>query len=509
MAYTREQTVALALKYKGATQGSARHKDLVDTFNRVKPHGEVGNYRCAWCAITVTAWLIKAGYTPKNMPMSYNCGTLISDAKRLGVWVEKDSFHPSLGDLVIYYWSDSGKGDCTSGASHVGMVCEIGKNTFTVIEGNKGSNSTVGLRTLEYNARYIRGFCHLNYQSGSKITYRPSTPYEGKLPKDTVHYGSQGDDVKAMQTFLNWCDNAKLAVDGSCGQASTAAIYDFQVTYNLEVDGYFGPACRKEAQSIIDLYKKVQPKPEPKTYSGEFPSIKKSKRELIANKADELAYKDTASSKAKYPSGKPTEAFKKALDKVYPDRKKWGKAPRLGASCDVFVGTVVRSSGVDSKFPRGLGDQKPYLAKSDKFDMVSTDPEDAKTGDIITYVHATKSGGHICIKYGSKLKHAAYESWYGRTTSPGNRFSKKVNKDFKVWRATGTYEGSLHKGDTGTEVKRLQKFLNWYGSYKLDVDGSFGDKTEDAVKKFQKATGLTADGYFGPASLAKAKEIKK
>lgn len=310
--------------------------------------------------------------------------------------------------------------------------------------------------------------------------------------------------VKGIQKLV------KVEADGMWGPGTSKALQKF---LGVKADSYFGPDSVKNLQAWINKsagFDGSTPTPEkPKTYPGEFPSIKKPNADLIASKADELAYKDAASSKAKYPSGKPTEAFKKALDKVYPDRSSWGKAPKVGASCDVFVGTVVRASGVDSKFPRGLAEQRPYMAKSDKFEMVSTDPAKAKTGDIVTYDHATTSGGHICIYHDGKIKHAAYESWYGRTTSPGNRFSKKVNKDFKVWRATGTYEGSLHKGDTGTEVKRLQKFLNWYGNYKLDVDGSFGDKTEEAVKKFQKACGLTADGYFGPASLAKAKEIKK
>ena len=309
---------------------------------------------------------------------------------------------------------------------------------------------------------------------------------------------------------------AGVSQDGSWGTATSKAV---QRMVGTKVDGAFGPASVKALQAWINKqagFTGTKPAPapapapvQPKGYTGEFPSIKKPNRELIGDKAYELAYKDSASGKAKYPSGKPTEAFKKALNNVYPDRKSWGEAPRLGASCDVFVGTVVRASGIDSKFPRGLADQKPYLAKSNKFDMVSTNPADAKTGDIITYEHATTSGGHICIKWGDKLKHASYKEWYGRTTGVGSRFSRKVNKNFKVWRATGTYEGSLHKGDTGTEVKRLQNFLNWYGSYGLSADGSFGDKTEDAVKKFQKATGLTADGFFGPASLAKAKEIKK
>lgn len=79
---------------------------------------------------------------------------------------------------------------------------------------------------------------------------------------------------------------------------------------------------------------------------------------------------------------------------------------------------------------------------------------------------------------------------------------------------TGTFpklpeKGYLEKGDGGTQVRNLQKFLNWYGDYKLSVDGDFGAKTEAAVKDFQKKTGLTVDGLFGKKSLAKAKTIKK
>lgn len=80
-----------------------------------------------------------------------------------------------------------------------------------------------------------------------------------------------------------------------------------------------------------------------------------------------------------------------------------------------------------------------------------------------------------------------------------NSKGKKVKKTRKY----------LQRGDKGTQVKRLQQFLNWYGGYKLDVDGIFGAKTEKAVKAFQKAFKLDVDGLFGKQSLAKAKQVKK
>ena len=64
------------------------------------------------------------------------------------------------------------------------------------------------------------------------------------------------------------------------------------------------------------------------------------------------------------------------------------------------------------------------------------------------------------------------------------------------------------KGDTGQQVKYLQSFLRWYGTYYDSIDGSFGNNTLAAVKAFQKAEGLEVDGYFGKKSLAKAKTVK-
>ena len=63
---------------------------------------------------------------------------------------------------------------------------------------------------------------------------------------------------------------------------------------------------------------------------------------------------------------------------------------------------------------------------------------------------------------------------------------------------------SLQRGFTGSEAVRLvQKRLKELGYYSGSADGDFGPKTEEAVKEFQKANGLTADGKVGEKTLAK------
>ncbi|XHR80731.1 MAG: peptidoglycan-binding protein [Gloeotrichia echinulata GP01] len=61
----------------------------------------------------------------------------------------------------------------------------------------------------------------------------------------------------------------------------------------------------------------------------------------------------------------------------------------------------------------------------------------------------------------------------------------------------------LVKGDEGEEVKVLQERLKVAGFYYGNATGIFGPITEEAVKRFQAAYKLDADGVVGPATLSK------
>lgn len=78
------------------------------------------------------------------------------------------------------------------------------------------------------------------------------------------------------------------------------------------------------------------------------------------------------------------------------------------------------------------------------------------------------------------------------------------------YKPTKPYTGKLptatvKKGAKGTDVKYLQKFLNWCINAGLTVDGEAGDNTVKAIKQFQKK--YEADGVFDAESIKKAKKI--
>ena len=62
--------------------------------------------------------------------------------------------------------------------------------------------------------------------------------------------------------------------------------------------------------------------------------------------------------------------------------------------------------------------------------------------------------------------------------------------------ATTAASSTPRNGHTGAAIQSAQEQLNRKGA-RLTVDGHYGDRTQSAVRSFQKANGLTADGVIG------------
>ena len=396
MSSTGYLVAAIAQVYEQMATKTA-HKEIIRVYNTVKPHGYAMRMSDPWCAASWTAFQIMAGNTQKEVPMSASCSQIIADAKKLGIWVEDDSFKPSIGDAILYDWQDSGKGQNTGSPDHIGTVYKVDSKNIYIIEGNKGSG-IVGKRTVAINGRYIRGFVHPNYAKLTGYSHVPTTPYTGKLPNGVVHFEDTGSDVSRVQTFLNWQCNAGLKVDGSCGRATANAIIRYQYTYNLEPDGFFGPATRAKAESQVNARKVAKTS------------------DKIVSKAKELAWaKGTDKNKYAWKGGEATHAFELALNKVYPNRKKWSKAAAEGCSCDVAVGVILNSTGIVTNYPRGLDEQLKYASdKLQKLTFSNVAPIDkAQPGDIILYTkNSAGTKRHTLILGEDVIYEAQYEKTY-------------------------------------------------------------------------------------------------
>lgn len=160
----RQKVVNTAIQYLGCKESDGSHKKIIDIYNGHKPlaRGYAVQYTDAWCATFVSAVSILCGLTD-IMFTECGCGAMVQLYQNAGRWQENDAYVPSPGDIIMYYWNDSGSGDCVGYPDHVGIVVSVSSGSIKVIEGNK-SNS-VAYRTISVNGRYIRGYCLPNYAS--------------------------------------------------------------------------------------------------------------------------------------------------------------------------------------------------------------------------------------------------------------------------------------------------------------------------------------------------------
>lgn len=110
--------------------------------------------------------------------------------------------------------------------------------------------------------------------------------------------------------------------------------------------------------------------------------------------------------------------------------------------------------------------------------------KDLKAGDL-----PLKAGHHIIVVIGS----TDYR-YKEKEKKVGTKETKETKETKKITAPKGT--PLLKEGSKGNRVKSLQKALNKLGN-KLVVDGIYGEKTKEAVKRLQKEAKITIDGVYG------------
>lgn len=173
----RQKPINYLIQYLGIKEGSAAHKAILAAFN---DSGLCTRYKMtvndAWCATGVSAAFIATGLAGIFPCVECSCENMIELAKKAGIWVENDAYVPSMGDVILYDWDDSGSGDCTGWSDHVGIVVSVKGSMIKVIECNK--NNTVGYRDIAVNGRYIRGYITPKYKSAVTPTTGKKTVAE-------------------------------------------------------------------------------------------------------------------------------------------------------------------------------------------------------------------------------------------------------------------------------------------------------------------------------------------
>lgn len=278
MSRSREKVVQLIKSWEGKNESDGSFKSIIDIYNTYKPQPRNTKmpYNASWCACTWSALAISLGYLD-IMPIEISCGFLIAEAKRMGVWVESDSYIAKLGDAILYDWDDSGKNDNTGWPDHIGTIISVNNGYYTVMEGNY--KNAVKKRTISINGKFIRGFITPKYDSDSVII-----PIDRKPGKDSItiakeviagDWGSGNDRKKNLeasgysyseiQKTVNLILNGNAATTTSLSQtkpvtkevSATCTAKKFDITLGRKYRTTAALYCRNDAGTNMKALCKI------------------------------------------------------------------------------------------------------------------------------------------------------------------------------------------------------------------------------------------------------------
>lgn len=230
-----DSIIETARSYLGTTEGSAKHKEIIDLYNKARYSDAYQmTMNDPWCCAFVVAVFEKCGMAD-IIPGYAACDQMISIFTKWGRYYSRSVRSVRPGDIIFYNWN----GDLS--ADHVGIVVQNRFGELSVIEGNK--SDTVGYRSIGSMDSCVLGYGVPNYEATSEsridsTSYDLDKEYIRTLP--LLQYGKNNVYVKILQVLLNYYYDANLEVDGEYGVQTKKVVADYQMSNLLEVDGIVG-----------------------------------------------------------------------------------------------------------------------------------------------------------------------------------------------------------------------------------------------------------------------------
>ena len=148
--------------------------------------------------------------------------------------------------------------------------------------------------------------------------------------------------------------------------------------------------------------------------------------------------------------------------------------------CSSLVAVCVNAAGIEVSKDMYTGNEKSVLDATGAFTLF-TESKYVSKADYLKRGDILLGNGHTAVA----LSNGSYAEPNATPTVPESTVSITLYV--------------LKNGSVNEQVRTLQRLLiaNGYKMPKYGADGDFGAETENAVKKFQTANSLTADGIVG------------
>lgn len=456
---TRERIVLIGNCYLGYREGRNNDNIFGDWY---------GIPNQPWCAMFVSYCMNKAGVLPNVVKKFASCSIGWNWFKSKGQ-TRNRGYIPQKGDIIFFDWNPE-KGD---GIDHVGIVNNVNGEYIYTLEGNH--DDQVNIYKYHINDARIYGYAVPDYTGEEIIENNPSESY---TKKPLVYKGKTGETVKYIQNKLinKGYFLGRTGADGIFGFQTEKAVRQFQIDSNLSADGIIGPLTWEKLEDPTIVISS--------SYPGNIigmgargDNVLKIQRELIRR-----GYNVPGGADGQYGSG-----CRETVKKFQGDN---------GLEIDGVVGKRTW----DTLFPT-LGIELPY------------------PGKIITM----GSRGENVIRIQKRLIRLGYNVPGGADGQYGSGCREMIKKfqgdnGLEIDGDVGEYtwntlfplqnqkENSewpryyIAKGMSDSNVSIIQTRLSNLGYSIGPIDGIFGEKTEIAIKDFQKTNHLDDDGIVGRAT---------
>ena len=390
-------------------------------------------------------------------------------------------------DACIYITSSKASGSNTfvqvkyrasDGSTATGWVCQSdGRNTYVKVLSTDQAKSKFKVSSGNLPSKAVGTFTAAERKASAANS---DTTY--------IRENSSGAAVSKVQTELKALGYYYGQITGNAGPKTVAAIKSFQGKNGLTADGIAGP------QTIAKIDAAYEAKGGSSSGSGSSASGLKlnSKGTDVRNLQQDLTTLGYYWAEITGNFGAKTET---AVRRFQEENGLTADGVAGTKTLNAIAAAVARKGGT----PASGGSAGTTLKLNSQGTKVSQLQTDLKQ---LGYYYAEITGN-----FGAKTEAAvkAFQKAKG-LTADGVAGTKTLNAiAAAVDKAGGSSSGSsstnMKLGSTGAAVSALQQNLTTLGYYYGDVTGHYGNLTQQAVKKFQKAKGLTQDGVASTATL--------
>lgn len=385
--------------------------------------------------------------------------------------------------------------------------------------GNQGT--VAGMTTIAPNNNWMTVAPMVTANPSAKALVTPApTAKPTATPAGSLKLGSQGQDVRSLQTKLKALGFYKGTVDGDFGEATEKAVKAFQKQYGLTVDGKVGSATMAKLAAAKATAK---PTASPTPKATATPSYSSNTYLRNGNSGKQVRQMQERLISLGYLVGKATSNFDNATEAgviafqrrntSYADgvagpetlKALYSSSAKKASSAAGIIGLSLKEGSAEKAAVRLLQQKLKSLgyykgSVDGSFGVGTADAVKAFQRNNGLTADGVAGGGTL-----NKLFASAAKSYTPTATpKPTLRPSPTPIPDNIYVVVTAAPYGqyaTLRRGMRGTPVEEMQKALKSQGYFTGKSDGYFGEDTENAVKQFQRYNGLNIDGVAGPATL--------